>query len=98
MPLTQLGAAGLNYSLYRALKSAAIEGTGRSGVSSAARFEGTNTVPLAESPEFYGAMRKSCESGLFFFSSSVLMDPLFHAKVSAALVIACVTFAARFVP
>lgn len=67
-------------------------------MSSAAQFEGTKKVPMAQSPKFYATVRKGCETRLFFFSSSVLMDPLFHVKASAALVIACVTFAARFVP
>lgn len=95
VPLTQLGAMGHYYSLYRALKSAVIEGA----------VVWAQLYSLREQRKFLWLRAPSsvelCERAArpaLFFSSSVLMDPLFHVKVSAAVVIVCVTFAARFVP
>lgn len=47
-----------------------------------------------QAPQNYAKVSRVC--GGFF--NLVLMDPLFHVKVSTACVIPCVTFTVLFVP
>lgn len=61
------------------------------------RIRVNKEVHLAWSSKLHKTMQKYRESVRCFFNL-VLMDPLFHVKVSTARVIPCVTFTVLFVP
>ena len=62
------------------------------------RIPANKQVPLAWSSKLRETVQKHREFVWWVFFNLVLMDPLFHVKVSAALVVLCVTFTALFVP
>lgn len=62
-----------------------------------ARIQVRKQIPLAWSSSSV-KLCTSITSLWVFFLAFVLMDPLFHVKVSRALVLSCVTFTVLFVP